>query len=660
MAYFDDHPRFFRFLFGLLAAYLFIIAALNFYRYASSTTDENLFDTSPSRLYVIKSFPARLTNYDFTNGGKKQAVADSIQIGDLLMVIGRQRPDSVAGVTKILRALASDSSLTMQVLRPKQNKILIYRVARPAVPDSFLRHIPPTAMVFNVFKGGASERAGLQVGDLIFRINGKTFRHSHEADQILRRGQSGKTIAYDIIRDNRQITLQVKLARFGVRFSQLIFLLCGMIYMAVGAFIAMQRPQFSATRLTGLAMLLIGFFISVIRLQREFEITSFTLTRALTLLACLFIGIAVWFHSSYYFPKERPELLAKHWMPYVPYLFPLIALGVVLAAGPQGGARIFNLALGFTLLSTVIYSAVIQFIYRQPRSAEHKRMSRIIKWTGCLVGVVALALGLALRNYPDFGYIGIPLAFIPLAYLYTIGRYRLFDMDLRVRRNVQYSIASMLWVIFLIILAVKILLVLPTLKLALPNLRFIDNSIEITDSPLPPEERQLLEKGVLMLMAIGLTLAFWQIGRAGQRLIAQKFYRGLFDYRRAASELADVMATKLTMMDLARGIVQKLANLMQLRRAGVLFFRDQKTCCCQEAHGFDGKVWKEFCLNIDQKFIDVLQQFRSESRFSIDYLPHGIKENFQQHRFRHIIPIRFKERLVGVLLIGEKLPRRLL
>jgi serine phosphatase RsbU (regulator of sigma subunit) len=656
MAYFDEHPQLFRFLFGALLIYLFGMAARNFYHSASSPTDENWFVSSPAKLYVIKSFSGQLANYTagLKKGRQQSTPQDSVLVGDLLLTINRQKPDSLAGVHQILRAFQKDSTLVLHVFRPKRNEILTYRVTKAAVPDSFLRPVPATAYVYEVFKDGASDRAGIKVGDLIFRINGRTFRNSHEADQILRSGQTGKTIVYDVIRDNQVLALPVKLARFGVSIPLLVMCLSGLVYFGVGTFIALQRPQIKAARLLGSAFLLVGFFMMVVMTLRTGATSDFTITRGFAVMAGLLLGIAVWFHSDYYFPKERTECLGKRWLSAVPYLFALICLGLALIAGrDKVEGMIFPLAIFLMLVLTLTYKATLYFFYRKQRSAERKRMSQIIKWTGLTVGGAVFVLMFVLGGARN-GYIGIPLVFIPLAYLYTIGRYRLLEMDLRVRRNVQFTIVSLIWVLLVLALAFKIFLALPQLDLPLPNVRLSGGSIEVLDSPMPSEQRVPLEKGVLILIAVGLSFAFWQIIRVGQRLIAQKFYRGQFDYRRAASELTEVMATKLSMADLSRGIVQKLADLMQLQRVGVLFFREQKACCCQEAYGFDGKVWKEFCMSFDRKLAEVIQQFRSESRFSVDYLPHDIKESFQRHGFRHIIPIRFKEKLVGTLLVGEK------
>jgi serine phosphatase RsbU (regulator of sigma subunit) len=189
--------------------------------------------------------------------------------------------------------------------------------------------------------------------------------------------------------------------------------------------------------------------------------------------------------------------------------------------------------------------------------------------------------------------------------------------------------------------------------LKLPNLRITGASIEFSNEPMPPRDRSMLEKGTVVLLAIGMTFAFRKIGRDGHDYIAARFYRGKYDYRRAGSELAEVMSTRLNMQSLAQGIVQKIAELMHLKRVGVIFFRNQKTCCCQEAYGFDGETWKEVCVAAEHDIAAAMQEFKGP--FRTDYLPAPIKDEFTRHEFRYVIPIRSKEKIVGALLVGEKL-----
>jgi sigma-B regulation protein RsbU (phosphoserine phosphatase) len=174
------------------------------------------------------------------------------------------------------------------------------------------------------------------------------------------------------------------------------------------------------------------------------------------------------------------------------------------------------------------------------------------------------------------------------------------------------------------------------------------------DYPLDPSLRVIGEKILVILGALGLTLLFWRLGKSGQKTIERQFLQQKYDLHRATGELAEIMATKVGMVQLAQGIIEKLAKVMELKRVGVMFFRNQRNSCCQEAYGFEGSEWDELCVLHGERLVDEIQRYRSESRFSIDYLPPSIKEEFIRNGFRHIIAIRFKDKLVGTFLIGEK------
>jgi serine phosphatase RsbU (regulator of sigma subunit) len=91
---------------------------------------------------------------------------------------------------------------------------------------------------------------------------------------------------------------------------------------------------------------------------------------------------------------------------------------------------------------------------------------------------------------------------------------------------------------------------------------------------------------------------------------------------------------------------------LQLKRAGVLFFRDERLCCCQETHGFDGRSWAEFCISSSEELTDALKAVRDVA--SVEILPPLIRDAFGTHGFLYLAPIRSKEKLVGALLVGEK------
>ncbi|HEX9654914.1 MAG TPA: SpoIIE family protein phosphatase [bacterium] len=640
-----------RLVFALAAAYLLIIGVMNFFRYATSTTDENWFRTSPSNLYITKSFPAA------ARFGKNSGVVDSVLAGDFLTAVNDHKFQKGDSAGMVLAKLAADSTFELRVLRPALDKALTFKAKRSAFPDSFLVNIPPSVYIFDVIRGGASEMAGIKAGDVVFRINEEFFDDAHDADTILREAETGATISYNIIRNNRVLTIPVTLANFGISVSVLILFLAGVAYVGIGAFISLSRPEVRAAQLIGLAMMLFGLVWMVLNNQRDLTFDLFAKARNVTLLAALTLGIAFWIHSKFHFPQARPELISRPWLWRIPYL----VAGVVFSTFFLNLVKtqfwiIFVGSLALTIL--FLLQLVIYLRFRHLRTHEYLKLRRPIFWTAWIAagGVILIALTLILGNQlRQMGYIGIPLLFIPLAYLYTIGRYQLLGINIRMRRNIQYIIVSSIWITLLIVLALRVLVLLPQINISIPNIHFTGTSIVILDEPPPPTLRDFIEKIMLMMLAIALTITTYKIGKLGQGFIDRKFFRERQVYNRAASELAEVMTTQLNLVELCRGIVRKLARLIQLKRVGIIIYRDEKECRHHEAHGIDQAGWEEICKQASQKLVGAIQKFRSESRFSIEYLPNDLKETFLEFGLRHIIPIRFKEKLVGALLVGEKL-----
>lgn len=632
MAYFDTHPNQFRVLFGFLASALFVLAVVAIYRVAGTPTDENLFTNPPSNLYATQSIPG---------------TQDTIRVGDLLIGMNGKTVSGPDGLRAALEGIL-EPVVAVKIHRPATTKQLTVKVDPARLHGEWFRRLDPTAMVIAVTEGGASDRAGMHVGDFIMTINGQRFRNSLDADRIMREGQVGKAIAYEVLRNNEVVTLHVALATFGMPIPSFVMTVSGLLIFFSGVFFGLVRPRFAAARLSGLAYLAIGFFAMVIFNARSGLVTdTFDMVRNIVLMLSVFLAFPLSFHSSHYFPKERPELLDRKWIRIFAYILSGISMAAVLTLDNPGfPVGIFGMGM---------YLLVITFVFRKKVSPDYKRMNRAMRYASMFAGFGALLFTMVLLYFnqgQNIGLMGLFIVAVPLAQWYTIGRYRLLDLQLRVRRNVQYVIVTALWGILLTVVVIQVLAFFQGMKLPIPNIHLSASSIEILDTPLSPDRQLWYEKGILMLFAVVTTALAWRVSQSGQTIIDRKFYRARYDYQRAASELSEMMATKLTMIDLARGMVEKLAELMQLKRVGVLFFRDQKVCCCQEAHGFDGGEWKAFCLRKEVRIAEAVQQFQGV--FSVEYLPPEIKAEFQGQEFHHVVPIRSKDQLVGALLVGEK------
>ncbi len=650
MPYFENHPNVFRAVTIALLSLLVSIAITCFYDYVSSPTDENWFRDSPSLVYVVKTIPVHNAGAGFQSGeGPEQS--DSVNAGDLIVALNDQHVKDTSDVVAALRQIDPASFITMTILRPGADKRISYRVQRKNFTRDDFVQIPFTVHVFDIFPGGASDRAGMKVGDLVERINGKQFNSALEADRMLRTTGSGKTVRYDILRSGQHLVLNVTLANFGITIGVLIFVLAGFWYMAVGAFIALKRPKIKAARLLGYAFFLIGFFLSVIVDSRATSPGVFQYVRGFFIVNGMCFGFALWVHSRIYFPKELTLLAGKKWLFRILYGVSVISAVTVAVFGDRG-------FLAAVILIALVTSAGF-FTLRKYTTPDYKKINGALTLAGyVMLLALFLLLALSLLKSPTqtqiiIGVVGALMFLVPVFYLYAIGRYRLLDLNLRVRRNVQYSLLTVVWAIAVYYALVWIFFQLPSLSFPSTNVVFTGASIEIGNVQNVGVQVIPLEKVLLMFLAITVTYGFVYVRRAGQKFIDWKYYRTRYDYRRAGNELAEVLASKLDLVELAQGIAEKLARLMRLKRSGVLFFRNEQQCCCEEAYGFDGAGWKEFCLTKEHDIQDAMKKFAAE--FRVDYLPPDIRENFLQQGFQYIVPVRSKEKLIGALLVGEKL-----
>ena len=644
MGLLDSHPTLTRVLFAVVAAALGAGAIVTFINYAGSPTDENLFAAVPRDMTLYVTHPIACA------GAEPGAAADTIRAGDLIDQINGRR---IADTTSLREALAAGGRvLSVHAYRPSVLDYRDYTVSRREFPDTPGTFLNNFIAVVDVTRGGASDRAGMKVGDILLRINGQGFTTALEADLILRRGQTGKTILYEALRDGAPIDLHVTLARFGMPVALLILSLSGMFMLALGGFIAIKRPGIRAARITGMALLMCGYFIAVTAIRREVDRDLFVVIRDLLTSVSIIAGFSLAMRSLAYFPRERPDLLAKRWIAWTYAIATLLLIALSLLK--------LNTVANIGLIALVLFHAVIVIVFRRRAGAEHKRMGAPIYWAWGALG--AYLIGLILYQIfigpNSLGIntvlvIGLLVCGVTLSYIYVIGRYRLLDLNFRIRRNIQYTLVSVAWGLVMAAVLVNIFLSLPSLDLHLPMILIHGSTIEAVDEPATGAAKEWTNRLGLIAVGVGVWYLLWRLRKAGQNWIDRKYYRGQYDYRQAVSELGEVLATKLSLADLGGALTGKIAELMRVKRAGVFFFRGGEVSACRVGYGIGADVWTNFCSRVEHALADVLAG--AGEQVYVDYLPESLKSVFREYEFYLIVPVRSRERLLGSIVLGEKL-----
>ncbi len=648
MKYFDKHPNRFRLLTILYSFFLCSILFVTFFRYISSPTDENLFITTPSVLSFNKKIAVESFNL------KLKQADDYVRIGDLLLFIDYKYIKNASEAYEIFKQ-SSNKALIFRVYRPSNNRYYSFKIASSEGLSNCLNTIRQTVNIIAITENGASDRAGLKNGDLIFKINEQTFNTAIEADVILRRGYTGKPIVYHIYRNNQIITLNVVLARFGIQIRQLILFITSLIYIFIGIFISLKLPTHIAGRLIGSSILLTGYSIGISVISRDSFNDLIVNIKNMSLPIAAVLSLFFLIHSLLYFPQKRPELIKNKKYLAIPYI--IIILIFLIRLITRNNQLFF-----YSFAAMPLFVLIFLVVHRKYRSPEYIKLIKYIKWAYVIIAI-NLCYFLLVNIFNRFGFLiplqGLFFIPVPIAYLYTIGRYQLYNADFRIKRNIQYSIAISVWALSVFMLFLKTLTYLSTIQMDIPNFVLTGSSIEILKTPLSPDKYQYFENSILMIAAIILGYLFLKIGRIGKRILDRKYYRSNYDYKHVANIIAEVMATKLGALELSRCMIEELAGLMHLKLVGVLFFETDDSCKCQEIQGYDGTDWNEFCITNAKKLRQNIKENSGKLIFDISELDEDLYNSFKDFGFKKIVPSYSKDRLMGVLLIGEKLSETL-
>ncbi len=653
----------FRIFISLLAAMLFGIMSFSFYRTISSVTDENSFETAP-RIMVAKDIPAY--RIDSKTSEKK---LDTLFRGDFIATLN----DSIALEKKDffvrLENSLSEKTIKFRVFNFKNLLIKDLYVQASDLELNDFEYQESIVMVSNVAPDGASDRAGMKRWDMIVAIDGKTFKDMFEADRIARIEGKEHPLTYTILRNGEKLDITVNLARYGISFNKFLFLISGMLTIALGFYIGFKRPELRSARLTSMGLVLIGFLISfaIDIYPKNFDHFS-ELMMAIYHIS-FFIGIPVFLHSTFHFPDENKAYTSKPWFVWTMYIIGILGLvsSVIWYYVLQEGLLYIYFGMGYILL-ILLYVFLVKIFNRDKTSKEDVRRGKAIRWA--LNSSLAIVLLISVFFVTDlrvflpsnsiftqiFEYAKeyAPLLFIliPLAYLYTIGRYQLLGLNIRIRRNIQYFFIIGLWRLSLIVIFLSVLWIASKQHIILPNLHFNGSSLEVLKHPLAPDLDMIYQK----ILLAGIALIFFFILRYFDRrfslFIDSKYYRFKFDFRKLSEKFSELIQDNHSLKDLSKAVVQKLGLFIGLKSSGVMFFKDGNKISAQSYDGVETKELSEFFIAVGAQIIKSVENYTGA--MPVEYLPEKLKNVFESCGFKYVFPILNKGNLIGIIITGEK------
>ena len=402
--------------------------------------------------------------------------------------------------------------------------------------------------------GEAGDLAGIEVGDVLLRIDGVPVDTAEDVVAVLHAGRSGAELTYSLLRLGRDQLLTVTLRRVPTGSTAVYFVLVGIgvFTLLVGASVRLRRPGDQATlHFFWLSVAFFGWFAFSFsgRLDTLDWVFYWANEISILLLAPMFV------HFALVFPERAPgwvrDRLGRLLLPLV--YAPAVVLGLVQAVTLAGEAssavftteveRVWRAELAYLAICVIAGLALMILTLRRVPSVTSRRQLRWIVW-GAVPAGLPFALLYALPwafgfDAARFELTAIPLVLVPLAFASAIVRYRLRDVEVIIKRGLVYTVAvsAMVGIYFL--------------------LDFLAREVFLGESDGHNSIIALLATAVVVLVAS-------PVKNAIQSMLDRVYYRDRYDYRRALVGFARDLNSDLDLNRLAERLVTRVTETLVL------------------------------------------------------------------------------------------------
>ncbi len=299
--------------------------------------------------------------------------------------------------------------------------------------------------------GEVSERAGIHVGDRIVSLGGRPVYTRNHFEFLRRMYRAGELLPLTIRHGDGSVELfSLRLERCDEMVNMaLVAFLVALSFLGIGSLVYFFRPRDEASRV---------FFVGCIAIALSYG-TTYVLDPWIGLLenaAYLVPSLIVHFFIIFPSRQSRLNLRPVRWLIYVPGAI-LLILAFLTSLGVLHCDLFHTRRLGADYQAVGAVAGMGLLLYTLFRAGQpHVRQQ--LKWIAWGVGA-AITVNIAyltLERVGMGGAIGINLAnwsvlLVPIAFAFSILRYRLFDIDTVINRSIVYVLMSLVILLFYVL-----------------------------------------------------------------------------------------------------------------------------------------------------------------------------------------------------------------
>ncbi|MDQ2965241.1 MAG: SpoIIE family protein phosphatase [Chloroflexota bacterium] len=263
---------------------------------------------------------------------------------------------------------------------------------------------------------------------------------------------------------------------------------------------------------------------------------------------------------------------------------------------------------------------------RERRQAFHVFVGTIVGTVPFVLFFIVLPSAFGIDEYAFYGIL--PMILIPLTFAYAIVRFQMLNVRVIVRRTFLYAATT------------AVLLGLYALAVALANLVFA--SSKLSASP-------LFNFGFFL---VGISL-FEVLRRKLQAPLDKLFFREKFDYQAALLEMSEAITGELDLGRIADYLMASVTATMRLEKASI-WLRDKEGRLERRGRR-DDRLSPGAALRRILRQEGKPSDLEELSLHFADDESEEFRRRLREEGFRLLVPLVYRERLMGILALKEKL-----
>jgi two-component system, NtrC family, sensor kinase len=484
-----------------------------------------------------------------------------------------------------------------------------------------------TIRIESVNPGSGAERAGLREGDRVWLVGGSPPGDLEGLKKTLRRVG---TVPLLISRGDQTLTIPYTAPGLEIDYHYLFLTFIGFLYLAIGLFTFLRGS--GRESLLFYMVTLLAFVVFVYSPAGKTN-TTFKIVWLTEEFARIFLP-PITLHFFLLFPRTmiRNRLIVAA-IYALPTLLALWVINLLVLGNPipiASPAVAFQVIDRWEMLHFAVYFTAalgaLGWTYRNALVGQKKQIKWIYLGMGAgFIPFLILYLIPFIRTGTDSPYTTIailPLAFIPLAFAVSILKYKLWDVEVVIKEVLAYTVTFAFGMI-----------AFSTVNILLTRLI---------------EEHLALERNFLAF-ASGLLIAGILVPMKGRidNVLEMVLYRDTWRHRREMAALAEELATYHDFHELIEIIRERLEAAIELQKMNV-YLRDGRMLHLYE-------VEPKIPRDVPRREFEALPPAQVV-HLDRPRLPDAsvLPMTLLSAGYRYLFPIRYRERLQGVLLCGTK------